>query len=70
MKTYIEKSGTFTNHAGKAQSFKTGTTIVPQALTVIEAVELLAGREIDWNMRPMGIGGAKVNYAVAHRGNL
>lgn len=70
MKTYIEKSGTFTNHAGKAQSFKMGTTIVPQALTVIEAVELLAGREIDWNMRPMGVGGAKVNYAVASRGNL
>jgi NADH-quinone oxidoreductase subunit G len=70
LKTYIEKAGTFTNFAGKAQSFKAGTTIVPQALTIVEAVELLAGRDIDWNTRPMGIGGAKVNYAVSHRGNL
>jgi NADH-quinone oxidoreductase subunit G len=70
MKTYIEKAGSFTNHAGKVQSFKIGTTIVPQALTMMEATDLMAGRDIDWKMRPAGIGGVKVNYAVAHRGNL
>lgn len=70
IKTHIEKAGSFTNFAGKVQSFPAGTTIVPQALTVTEAVELLAGRNIDWKMRPLGIGGAKVNYATAHRGDL
>jgi NADH-quinone oxidoreductase subunit G len=70
LKTYIEKSGSFTNHAGKVQSFKAGTTIVPQALTLSEAIELLAGRAIDWSMRPKGLGGPKTNYAVTQRGVL
>jgi NADH-quinone oxidoreductase subunit G len=70
LKTYIEKTGSFTNFQGKVQSFKAGTTIVPQALTISEAVELLAGRDIDWNLRPRGLGGPKVNYATGHRGAL
>lgn len=70
LKTYIEKAGSFTNYQGKVQSFKIGTTIVPQALTLLEAAELMAGREIEWNLRPRGLGGPKVNYANAQRGNL
>ncbi|NJM09675.1 MAG: hypothetical protein HC883_01890 [Bdellovibrionaceae bacterium] len=70
LKTYIEKAGSFTNFQGKVQGFKVGTTIVPQALTLSEAIDLMAGREIDWNLRPKGLGGPKVNYANAHRGNL
>jgi NADH-quinone oxidoreductase subunit G len=70
LKTYIEKSGSFTNFQGKVQGFKAGTTIVPQALTVTEAVELMAGREINWNLRPKGVGGPKTNYAIANRGQL
>ena len=70
LKTYIEKSGSFTNFKGLVQPFKTGTTIVPQALTLSEATELLAGRDIDWNLRPKGLGGAKVNYATGQRGTL
>jgi len=70
LKTYIEKSGSFTNFQGKVQSFKMGTTIVPQALTLSEAVDLMAGREINWNLRPKGLGGPKVNYANTIRGNL
>ncbi len=70
MKTYIEKAGSFTNFKGLVQSFKAGTTIVPQALTVLEAVDLMAGKDIDWSMRPKGVGGPKVNYATVHRGNL
>ncbi len=70
VKTYIEKDGSFTNFQGKVQSFKAGTTIVPQAFTLSEAAELMAGRDIDWNLRPKGIGGVKVNYAVAQRGDL
>ena len=70
LKTYIEKAGSFTNHAGKVQSFKLGTTIVPQALTLSEAVKLLAGRDLDWSMRPQGMGGTKNNYATTQRGTL
>ena len=70
VKTYIEKAGSFTNFQGKVQSFKVGTTIVPQALTIAETVELMAGREINWNLRPQGVGGPKTNYAIANRGQL
>jgi len=70
LKTYIEKAGSFTNFKGLVQSFKVGTTIVPQALTLSEAAELMAGREIEWNLRPKGIGGPKTNYAIANRGPL
>lgn len=70
LKTHIEKAGSFTNFQGKVQSFKVGTTIVPQALTITEAVELFAGRDLEWNTRPRPLGGIKTNYAVAHRGAL
>jgi NADH-quinone oxidoreductase subunit G len=70
LKTYIEKSGSFTNFQDKVQGFKAGTTIVPQALTATEAVDLMAGREINWNLRPKGVGGPKTNYAIANRGQL
>ena len=70
LKTYIEKAGSFTNHAGKVQSFKAGTTIVPQALTLTEASEIFAGRDLDWNLRPRGLGGPKVNYTTGQRGTL
>ena len=70
LKTYIEKAGSFTNHEGKVQSFKAGTTIVPQALTLTEAAEIFAGRDLDWNLRPRGLGGPKVNYSIGQRGTL
>jgi NADH-quinone oxidoreductase subunit G len=69
-KTYIEKTGSFTNFQGKTQAFKTGTTIVPQALTLTEACELLQGRELNWADRPQAKGGPKVNYATNQRGAL
>ena len=46
LKTYIEKDGTFVNHAGLAQKFKKVTTVVSEALTVIEAAQLMAGAEL------------------------
>jgi NADH-quinone oxidoreductase subunit G len=70
MKTYIEKAGHFTNHAGLVQGFKLGTTIVAQALTLSEATELLSGRDLNWNTRPRGLGGAKTNYSTTQRGAL
>jgi NADH-quinone oxidoreductase subunit G len=70
LKTYIEKAGSFTNYQGKIQSFKMGTTIVPQALTVSEVADLLAGRDLNWALRPKSLGGAKANYATTQRGAL
>lgn len=70
LKTFIEKAGSFTNYKGLVQSFKLGTTVVPQALTVSEAVELLAGRDLNWALRPQPKGGPKVNYAINQRGAL
>ncbi len=46
LKTYIEKVGSFTNHAGIVQGFKKVTTIVSEALTAAEAVTLLTGQNL------------------------
>lgn len=70
VKTHAEKAGTFTNYQGREQKFKLATTIVPQALTLSEAAEVLAGRDLDWSLRPKSLGGAKANYATTERGAL
>ncbi|PIS10718.1 MAG: NADH dehydrogenase subunit [Bdellovibrio sp. CG10_big_fil_rev_8_21_14_0_10_47_8] len=46
MKSYVEKDGTFVNHAGLAQKFKKTTTVVSEALTLTEASDLLAGKQL------------------------
>mgnify|MGYP001594029735 FL=1 len=52
MKSYIEKSGTFTNHAGLEQKFHKVTTVVSESLTLGEAAELLAGKNISVAVTP------------------
>ena len=47
LKTYVEKSGTFVNFEGREQKIKTVTTLVAGALTLSEASQLLAGKEVD-----------------------
>jgi NADH-quinone oxidoreductase subunit G len=46
LKSYIEKNGTFINFKGLAQKFKKATTIVSEALTGVEAAQLLAGQNL------------------------
>ncbi len=46
MKSYVEKDGTFVNFAGIAQSFKKTTNVVSEALTLSEASDLLAGKQL------------------------
>ena len=46
LKTFVEKSGSFTNFAGKIQTFKKVTTVVSDALNVVEVAQLLAGEEL------------------------
>lgn len=49
MKSYIEKDGTFVNAKGLAQTFKKATTIVSEALTGVEAAQLLGGQSLQIN---------------------
>lgn len=46
MKTFVEKEGTFMNHAGLEQKFKKATTVVSEALTLTEASLLLSGQPL------------------------
>ena len=70
LKTYLEKAGSFTNHQGKVQAFKLGTTIVDKALTLSEAAEIFAGRNLVLKLRTRGLSGPKVNYSTGERGAL
>jgi NADH-quinone oxidoreductase subunit G len=45
-KTFVEKDGTFINHAGLEQKFKKATTIVSEALTLTEAALLMVGKNL------------------------
>ncbi|MDG0815652.1 2Fe-2S iron-sulfur cluster-binding protein [Bdellovibrio svalbardensis] len=52
MKTFVEKDGTFINHAGLEQKFKKATVVVSEALTLTEAALLLAGKNLAINASP------------------
>jgi hypothetical protein len=70
MKTYIEKSGSFTNFKGLVQEFKMGTTLVEEALNLSEVVTLFKGHELDYKNRPQPLGGTKKNHFTEIRGQL
>lgn len=46
MKSFVEKDGTFINHAGIEQKFKRVTTVVSEALSLAEAIQLLCGQNL------------------------
>ncbi len=46
LKTFVEKSGTFINFKGLSQKIKKVTTVVSEALTLIEAAALLTGQNV------------------------
>ncbi|PIU00002.1 MAG: NADH dehydrogenase subunit [Bdellovibrionales bacterium CG10_big_fil_rev_8_21_14_0_10_45_34] len=58
MKSYVEKSGTFVNHAGVSQNIKKGVTIVSSALTLNEASALLSGKELSIDTKVISKGEA------------
>ena len=59
IKTFIEKNGTFINAKGLSQKFKKATTVISEALTLIEAAALISGQNI--NVTPV----AEENLFVA-----
>ena len=46
MKTWVEKNGTFINHAGLEQKIKATRNIVSDALSLSQVSYLLAGKEL------------------------
>jgi NADH-quinone oxidoreductase subunit G len=70
LKTFIEKAGTYTNYSGLEQKVKLGTTIVAGALTLTEAVNLMSGVELDFNLRPVPPNYLKTNFQTQQRGRL
>ena len=70
LKTFIEKDGTYTNHAGVEQKVKRGTTIIAGALTMTEAVSLMSGEELDFSLRPKAPTHLKTNFLTQKRGEL
>ena len=47
IKTFIEKNGTFINAKGLAQKFKKATTVVSEALTLVETAALISGQSVN-----------------------
>lgn len=70
MKTYIEKAGSFTNFQGLVQEFQVGTTVVEEALNLLEVVQLFKGEDLNESQRPKSIGGTKKNHFTQVRGQL
>ncbi len=72
MKVYLEKSGTYTNYKGVEQKVKRGTTYVASALTLEDAVNLMTGKELDMNLRPIPkeTDHLKTNYLIKARGAM
>jgi NADH-quinone oxidoreductase subunit G len=46
VKSYIEKAGTFVNHAGIRQHVERVMTVVPGALSLVEVVQLMKGEDL------------------------
>lgn len=49
MKSYVEKAGTYVNYAGRKQAVAKVTTIVPNALSLIETVQLMTAQSVTVN---------------------
>jgi len=69
MKSYIEKSGTFSG-AKAVQQFNYVTTIVAGALTLSEAMTLFQGKEIEFELRTKPMTSLKNNHFTLNRGKL
>lgn len=70
LKTFIEKDATYTNYAGIEQKVKRGTTIVANALTLAEAVNLMSGHKLDMHMRPQPPQNLKTNFFTNRPGAI
>lgn len=71
VKSYIEKSGTFVNHAGLRQQVERVTTIVAGALSLVEVVQAMKGDVIQPSesphvgYKPNQVGSGRINNEFA-----
>ncbi len=70
IKSFVEKSGTFTNHAGLDQTFNYVTTVVAGALTMSEAMTLFKGETLEFDLRAKPMTSMKNNHFTLNRGEL
>lgn len=70
MKVYFEKEGTYTNYAGIEQKVKRGATFVQNALTLEEAVNLMSGKNLNFELRPREVEHMKTNFLIRTPGTL
>lgn len=71
LKTYLEKSGTFVNHAGVRQTVKKGVTIVPNSLSLSEVAAFFAGHEASVELAHDLVGQGRIyNEFTSARGAL
>jgi len=68
-KTFFEKTGTYINYAGVAQTIKTVEVLVPEALSLSESSILLRGETLK-KQRPEFLNTMKTNYFTAQKGVL
>lgn len=71
LKTFVEKSGTYVNHAGLRQTVKKGLEIVPGALSLTDIAELFRGGEVRPEPLPSQVGQGRIyNEYTRVRGTL
>lgn len=71
LKSYVEKTGTYVNYAGIAQTVHRGLTVVPNALSLVEVVALMKGQEVSRTEAHDVIGMGRVhNEFTTVRGSL
>lgn len=71
LKTYVEKDGTYVNHAGIRQTVKKGLSVVPNALSLVEVSKLFTGGDVHPEVPNEILGQGRVhNEFTLQRGKL
>jgi NADH-quinone oxidoreductase subunit G len=71
LKTYVEKTGTYVNYSGLRQIAKKVVVVVPNALSLTEAVAAFSGKDVRFEAASEVIGAGRVhNEFAARQGSL
>ena len=70
IKSFFEKEGTFVNATGLKQKIKKVATIVPKAVTLAEATQILSGKDVKKVNGKTEMEWRKTNFFVQQRGRL
>jgi NADH-quinone oxidoreductase subunit G len=70
IRTFIEKSGTYVNFEGKAQTVKAGPTFVKSAVSLSTVAAGLQGQGVSGLDQAHTVSGLKTNHFTSERGEL